>query len=82
MKGQLALTYGELIKEMWMSSSARTAPHELKKVVGKRVTKFSGFGQQDSCELINYVIDLMHEDLNRVKKKPYVEMQDSNGRPD
>ena len=24
----------------------------------------------------------MHEDLNRVKKKPYVEMQDSNGRPD
>eukprot|EP00347_Sterkiella_histriomuscorum_P020920 403335950 len=82
MKGQLALTYGELIKEMWMSGSARTAPHELKKVVGKRVTKFSGFGQQDSCELINYVIDLMHEDLNRVKKKPYVEMQDSNGRPD
>lgn len=24
----------------------------------------------------------MHEDLNRVKKKPYVEMQDSAGRPD
>jgi ubiquitin C-terminal hydrolase len=24
----------------------------------------------------------MHEDLNRVKKKPYVEMQDSEGRPD
>lgn len=24
----------------------------------------------------------MHEDLNRVVKKPYVEMQDSNGRPD
>ena len=24
----------------------------------------------------------MHEDLNRVLKKPYVEMLDSNGRPD
>lgn len=24
----------------------------------------------------------MHEDLNRVKKKPYIEMQDSDDRPD
>ena len=28
------------------------------------------------------MLDLMHEDLNRVKKKPYVEMRDSDGRPD
>ena len=82
MGGKLAISYAELVKEMWLGSSNRTAPHELKKVVGKRVSKFSGYGQQDSCELINYVLDLMHEDLNRVKKKPYVEMQDSNGRPD
>lgn len=82
MGGKLAQAYAELIKEMWLGTSSRTAPHELKKVVGKRVTKFSGFGQQDSCELINYVIDLMHEDLNRVKKKPYIEMKDSEGRTD
>jgi ubiquitin C-terminal hydrolase len=24
----------------------------------------------------------LHEDLNRVKKKPYIEMRDSDGRPD
>ena len=82
MKGKLAQSYAELVKEMWMESSGRTAPHTLKQVVGKRVTKFQGFGQQDSCELINYVLDLMHEDLNRVIKKPYVEMKDSEGRPD
>ena len=45
MGGKLALAYAELIKDMWLGSSGRTAPHELKKVVGKRVTKFSGFGQ-------------------------------------
>ena len=67
---------------MWLGTSNRVAPWDVKKVVGKRVTKFSGFGQQDSCELINYVLDLLHEDLNRVIKKPYVEMTDSNGRPD
>jgi len=45
MGGKLASTYAELIKEMWVGTSARTAPHELKKVVGKRVSKFSGYGQ-------------------------------------
>lgn len=44
MGGKLATAYAELIKEMWGGSSGRTAPHELKKVVGKRVTKFSGYG--------------------------------------
>jgi ubiquitin carboxyl-terminal hydrolase 4/11 len=73
MGGKLAAAYNELVREMWLGNSGRTAPHTLKQVVGKRVTKFSGFGQQDSCELINYVLDLMHEDLNRVLQKPYVE---------
>ena len=82
MGGKLATAYAGLIHDMWIGSSGRTAPWDVKNVVGKRVTKFSGFGQQDSCELVNYVLDLMHEDLNRVKKKPYVEMRDSDGRPD
>jgi ubiquitin C-terminal hydrolase len=82
MGGKLATAYAGLIHDMWLGTSGKTAPWDVKNVVGKRVTKFSGFGQQDSCELINYVLDLMHEDLNRVKKKPYVEMRDSDGRPD
>jgi len=51
-------------------------------MIGKKVQKFSGFGQQDSCELVNYLLDILHEDLNRVRKKPYIELKDSNGRPD
>ena len=82
LKGKLAEAYAELVKDMWVGGNGRTAPWEVKKVVGKRVTKFSGFGQQDSCELINYVLDLLHEDLNRIIKKPYVELKDSEGRPD
>jgi len=68
---------------MWMDKDRRTAPHNLKRVLGKRVARFSGYGQQDACELLNYLLDLIHEDLNRVKKKPYVEMPDHDGkRPD
>lgn len=43
---------------------------------------FSGFAQHDSQELLNFVLDALHEDLNRVKKKPYIESAESNGRPD
>ncbi len=82
MEGKLALAYAELVHDMWLGSQLRTAPHEVKRVIGKRVSKFSGYGQQDSCELLTFLLDLLHEDLNRVVKKPYIEISDSNGRPD
>ncbi len=43
---------------------------------------FSGYNQHDSGELITYLLDGLHEDLNRVKKKPYTEIKDYDGRPD
>ena len=45
MGGKLAIAYAELIRDMWIGNTGRLAPWEVKKVVGKRVTKFSGFGQ-------------------------------------
>ena len=29
-----------------------------------------------------FLLDGLHEDLNRIKKKPYVEVKDGSGRPD
>jgi len=31
---------------------------------------------------VNFLLDGLHEDLNRVKKKPYVELPESNNRTD
>ena len=31
---------------------------------------------------MNYILDLLHEDLNRITKKPYVEIDDKPGRPE
>mmetsp|Transcript_1956 Transcript_1956/g.3406 ORF Transcript_1956/g.3406 Transcript_1956/m.3406 type:complete len:238 (+) Transcript_1956:1105-1818(+) len=80
--GRLAQNYAMLLGEMWIGYDQSTAPYDLKRVLGKRVARFSGYGQQDACELINFLLDLIHEDLNRVKKKPYVEMPEGEGRPD
>lgn len=33
-------------------------------------------------ELLAFLLDGLHEDLNRVKRKPYIETKDSDGRPD
>ena len=80
--GRLATAYTSLLEDLWIDKESRTAPYDLKRVLGKRVARFSGYGQQDACELVNYLLDLIHEDLNRVKKKPYVEMPEADGRPD
>ena len=50
--------------------------------VGRFAEQFSGYQQQDSQELMAFLLDGLHEDLNRIKKKPYVEIKDANGRPD
>lgn len=34
------------------------------------------------AQLLAFLLDGLHEDLNRIKKKPYVKDKDSNGRPD
>ncbi|RRT68469.1 hypothetical protein B296_00003950 [Ensete ventricosum] len=34
------------------------------------------------CELLAFLLDGLHEDLNRVRSKPYIEAKDADGRPD
>ena len=82
MKGKLAKAFGALIREMWCGRDSRTAPYDLKRTLGNKISRFSGYGQQDSAELVNYLLDLIHEDLNRVREKPYVEMSEDNNRPE
>lgn len=44
--------------------------------------QFFGYHQHDAHELLCYILDGLHEDLNRVKTKPYFEDLDENGKPD
>ncbi|XP_006171026.2 ubiquitin carboxyl-terminal hydrolase 4 isoform X2 [Tupaia chinensis] len=82
MKGEIAEAYAELIRQMWSGREAHVAPRMFKTQVGRFAPQFSGYQQQDSQELLAFLLDGLHEDLNRVKKKPYLELKDANGRPD
>lgn len=50
--------------------------------VGHFASQFLGYQQHDSQELLSFLLDGLHEDLNRVKNKVYIELKDADGRPD
>lgn len=44
--------------------------------------QFSGYQQHDSQEFLNFLLDGLHEDLNRVKDKPFVEQLECDNEAD
>uniref|UniRef100_A0A8C2WAC1 Ubiquitin carboxyl-terminal hydrolase n=1 Tax=Cyclopterus lumpus TaxID=8103 RepID=A0A8C2WAC1_CYCLU len=82
MRGEIAEAYADLVKQMWLSRSSYVAPRTFKTQVGRFAPQFSGYQQQDSQELLAFLLDGLHEDLNRVKKKPYLAVRDAEGRAD
>ncbi|NXR61733.1 UBP32 hydrolase, partial [Rhadina sibilatrix] len=82
MKGHMAKCYGDLVQELWSGTQKNIAPLKLRWTIAKYAPRFNGFQQQDSQELLAFLLDGLHEDLNRVHDKPYVELKDSDGRPD
>ena len=55
------------------NASAVTYPRSFKTTLGKHASQFIGYDQHDSQELAIYLLDALHEDTNRIRKKPYVE---------
>lgn len=82
-KGKLAQSYSSLLKHMWDENTTQVAPRNFKFQIGQFAEQFAGYGQQDSMEFIEYVLDGLKEDVNRVQgPKPYVESKEADGRPD
>lgn len=78
----MAEAYGQLLKDMWCGRFTVVSPTEFKHQIGQKAPQFQGYQQQDSQELMSFLMDGLNEDLNRVKKKPVVEAVESDGRPD
>ncbi|KAL0296431.1 UNVERIFIED_CONTAM: Ubiquitin carboxyl-terminal hydrolase 10 [Sesamum radiatum] len=82
MHGELALAFGDLLRKLWSSGQTPVAPRAFKGKLARFAPQFSGYNQHDSQELLAFLLDGLHEDLNRVKQKPYIETKDYDGRPD
>mmetsp|Transcript_19097 Transcript_19097/g.26884 ORF Transcript_19097/g.26884 Transcript_19097/m.26884 type:complete len:1237 (-) Transcript_19097:844-4554(-) len=54
-------------------TSSVVYPRNFKDALGKHAEQFIGYDQHDSQELATYLLDALHEDTNRISKKPYIE---------
>lgn len=82
MRGQVAEAFGQLIERLWHGTAGSVPPREFKQALARFAPQFSGYGQQDSQELLAFLLDGIHEDLNRIKKKPATEAPDWEGGTD
>ncbi|OIV99196.1 hypothetical protein TanjilG_19692 [Lupinus angustifolius] len=82
MNGEIASAFGDLLRKLWVPGASPVAPRIFKLKLARFAPQFSGFNQHDSQELLAFLLDGLHEDLNRVKRKPYAEVKDGDGRPD
>jgi ubiquitin C-terminal hydrolase len=63
-------SYYDLLRKARKSSSGVVTPSELKSQVSRVARQFSGYGQQDAQEFLRFLLDGMHNELNRIGKKP------------
>ncbi|XP_023636304.1 ubiquitin carboxyl-terminal hydrolase 10, partial [Capsella rubella] len=65
MCGELAIAFGDLLKNLWSSGKNAVAPRSFKTKLARFAPQFSGYNQHDSQELLAFLLDGLHEDLNK-----------------
>lgn len=77
--GRMAKAYADLLAGLYSpTASSAFRPSGFKSALASAQPMFSGYGQQDSQEFLSFLVDALHEDLNRIQKKPYIENPDSD----
>ena len=74
--GKIAMIYFKLLEDLWKGDNNYINPGYFKNIFAHFVTKFSGYAQQDSNEFLIYLLDKIHEDLNSISQKPYIEIKE------
>nr|KAG5692572.1 hypothetical protein BaRGS_024132 [Batillaria attramentaria] len=80
MKGALIKAFANLMKSLWKDSSSESyvSPNAFKTQIQKFAPRFMGYSQQDSQEFLRYLLEGIHEDVNRVTSKPKPIILDDN----
>lgn len=82
-KGALCKAYAKLLRDMSFDKNINyIRPIELKRILGTQNVEFLGMAQHDAHEVIELLLDKLHEDLNKVKSKSYTEKVEGDGTND
>ncbi|XP_063441731.1 ubiquitin carboxyl-terminal hydrolase 2-like [Mytilus trossulus] len=70
LKGQLITAYAKLMEGIWKDKDSSVSPNSFKTQIQRFAPRFMGYAQQDAQEFLRYLLEGLHEDVNRVTKKP------------
>ncbi|KAM9635745.1 ubiquitin carboxyl-terminal hydrolase 8 isoform 1-T5 [Trichechus inunguis] len=68
-KGEVAEEFGIIMKALWTGQYRYVSPKDFKITIGKINDQFAGYNQQDSQELLLFLMDGLHEDLNKADNR-------------
>ena len=80
--GKVAEGFAELMGVLYGGEGDKVAPRGFKRLIGDICPQFQGYNQHDSQELLNFLLDGLHEDTNRVLVKECTDPVEAKGRPD
>ena len=70
-RGEVTEKLAALLKSLWSSRYTPQISSDFRNVVGKFGPQYRGYSQHDAQEFLLWLLDKVHEDLNRAMKKKY-----------
>ncbi|KAJ3318518.1 ubiquitin-specific protease doa4, partial [Gonapodya sp. JEL0774] len=64
-RGEVAESFARLVQQLWRGDESYLVPDNLRDAVCVHAPQFRGYEQQDSQEFLAFLMDALHEDLNR-----------------
>jgi ubiquitin C-terminal hydrolase len=77
LQGRFALKFCEFVDAMRFRS--QISPMPIKNLISQVFSIYKGYEQQDACEFFRAILEILHDDLNRViEKPPYMDLSQLN----
>uniref|UniRef100_A0A069DVA3 Ubiquitin carboxyl-terminal hydrolase n=1 Tax=Panstrongylus megistus TaxID=65343 RepID=A0A069DVA3_9HEMI len=69
-RGALIKSFSEVVTELWSGEGKIINPSAFKSQVQRYAPRFMGYNQQDAQEFLRYLLEGLHDDINRIQIKP------------
>eukprot|EP00759_Apiculatamorpha_spiralis_P023380 PhF_6_TR27159/c0_g1_i1/m.39714/K11833/USP2; ubiquitin carboxyl-terminal hydrolase 2 len=79
-KGAITTSFAALCDKVFVKETGSVSPHEFRSAITSWARTFSNYHQHDAQEFLRFLLDGLHEELNRVRHPPpYQELKDIDG---